>query len=322
MKLRIAFVFCLLSIFFRSFALKDVYLTISHKLGDIPFAFNQLYTNNLGQSYDISRIDYYLSSIKITHDGGQIMELGANKHVLVKGTANLVNNLGSFDVDVVEAITFSVGVHPSLNNEDPGAQPNSSPLFFQSPSMHWGWASGYFFVCLEGTAGTSFISTYQFHCLWNENYFEQTIEVQGIENEDGAVYIHLDADYNEALKDVDVAAHPTHHGNNLGDLQVLQNFRDYVFSAGSGELLSAESYHNFNISIFPNPTNDIVNISFSGVVNQPLQIIVYDIYGRQVADVESSVSTTLDFAHLSAGVYMVQVSNEKGLVEQIRILKK
>ena len=41
--------------------------------------------------------------------------------------------------------------------------------------MHWGWTSGYRFVCAEGTAGASFNQTFELHGLGNTNYALQTI---------------------------------------------------------------------------------------------------------------------------------------------------
>ena len=248
---------------FAIFAQKDVYLTVSHKLADNPLVYNQTATNNLGHDYQLTRIDYYISSIKIIHDGEQEVVLPDSLHFLVKGSENSVNYLGNFDIQTIENIVFSVGVHPSLNNADPALQPAGSPLAFQSPTMHWGWASGYFFICLEGLCGVNSTLSLpiQLHALWNANYFEQSHEVGALENEAGDLFIHLDADYNEALRGININACPIFHGANEADLTVLNNFRDYVFSAGDGSLLhiiSEEQKHHF--TVFPNPVSDKLHL--------------------------------------------------------------
>ena len=51
-------------------AQKNVYLNISHILGTSDFTYNQTAQNNLTQNFKISRVEYYISSIIIIHDGG------------------------------------------------------------------------------------------------------------------------------------------------------------------------------------------------------------------------------------------------------------
>ncbi len=302
-------------------AQKDVYLTIAHKLGAENFAFNQPATNNLDHNFEITRVDYYMSSIKIIHDGGQVLSLHSSKHLLVKGDNLSVNYLGNFDVQAVEGITFSIGVHPSLNNADPTYQPINSPLYFQTPTMHWGWSAGYFFVCLEGKCGTTLPLTFQLHGLWNQNYFEQTVDVAGVENSNGSIIIPLNADYREALKNVNINNCPSQHGTNQSDLTVLQNFRDFVFSAGSVVSLGTDDLATeAEISFSPNPASDVLTIHVGGI-GAPVQIDVLDLSGRiqmQANMTESDLN--LDLSHLNSGLYLVRFV-QNGKINQSRFIK-
>jgi hypothetical protein len=320
MSFKIAFVFSFLSIFFSSFAQKDVYLTISHKIGELPFAFNQEHTNNLGQTFTITRMDYYISSIKIIHDGGQVIALDNSKHILVKASANIVDYLGQFDVNEVEAITFSVGVHPSLNNADPALQDPGSPLYFQTPTMHWGWTSGYFFACIEGIAGVNFVSVYQLHGLWNGNYFEQTVEVVGVENETNQLFLHLNADYKEALRDVNVVSVPQHHGSDLEDLKMLQNFRDYVFSAGTGELLSLDKKEFVDFQVYPNPTNGILSISCKGNFDPQSTVYFYDGAGTLIKSVSVTENMIVDLSDVASGIYYLFIESKRAILLQQKVI--
>ncbi|MBK9637722.1 MAG: hypothetical protein IPO63_07830 [Bacteroidetes bacterium] len=63
--------FALLFVISTTKAQQNVFLTITNKLGNTPFAFNQVAQNNLLQDFKITRMDYYISSIIIIHDGGQ-----------------------------------------------------------------------------------------------------------------------------------------------------------------------------------------------------------------------------------------------------------
>lgn len=304
------FLFCTVLLFSAfSQAQKSVFLTLSHKLGDNPFSFNQNTSNDIGHNYEFTRVDYYISGIKIIHDGGQSLILNTDKHLLIKAGTHSVNHLGDFDVENVEGITFSIGVHPSLNNEDPALQPSGTPLAFQSPSMHWGWASGYFFACLEGKCGTTLPLFFQLHGLWNQNYFEQTIAVQGSENDQNQIFIHLDADYNEALRGINLNACPTQHGTNQDDLTVLENFRDHVFSAGDGSLLNiASNYPKQSFSFYPNPVKNELNIQIENFDASKLVVQIVDLSGRILKSHKAhSENTNIALGEFNSGIYFVQI---------------
>ncbi len=72
------------------------------------------------------------------------------------------------------------------------------------------------------------------------------------------------------------------------------------------------------ISIFPNPTSDILNISLQS--NNIKQITVYSISGAQVMTAEDT--SELDISRLSSGIYLVRVMDEKKGVFFKRILKQ
>lgn len=308
------------------FAQKDVYLTISHKLGTEAFAFHQNTENSLGHTYNISRVDYYVSNLKIVHDGGTVTPVEA-MHLLVKGNSTYEQLLGEFDVENVEAITFSIGVHPSLNNADPSLQAIGSPLYYQSPSMHWGWSSGYRFVALEGKSGSNGITTYQFHGLWNDNYFEQTIAVSATANVNDEIFIHLDADYNEAVRGIDLLSGPLHHGTNEDDLTVLENFRDRVFTAGNGPALSFEQTElSFALSIHPNPTEGMLELqvdnSFQDFAAGFLQVDVCDLFGRVLNSTRIETSTLVDITNLPSGVYFLRIIEGSTVLANEKVIKK
>jgi hypothetical protein len=73
MKKQIIITIALMFIVMVSKAQKNVYFTITHKLSTSDFAFNQTAQNDLMQDFKITRVDYYISSIKIIHDGGMEM---------------------------------------------------------------------------------------------------------------------------------------------------------------------------------------------------------------------------------------------------------
>ena len=170
-----------------AFAQKNVTLTIKHMLGTSPFTFNQAATNNIADNFSITRVDYYLSGFTIIHDGGMQTIVPANTILFVRGGANHVASLGTFNVTNIEGIKFSVGVNANVNaTMEPATA--AYPLDFTT-NMWWGWASGYRFVALEGKSGTSLNQSYQYHGLFDPNYFEQTVMVNGVNSSNGSMRI-------------------------------------------------------------------------------------------------------------------------------------
>jgi hypothetical protein len=296
---------------FGANAQKNVTLTIKHMLGTSPFAFNQAATNDLNNNLDVSRIDYYMSGFTIIHDGGMQTPVPASTIVFVEGDNNLVAGLGSYNVTSVEGIKFSIGVPAAVNNLDPAQWTAPHPLSPKSPSMHWGWSAGFRFVAIEGKAGSSLSTTYQMHGLGNANYFQQTVMATGVTS-GNEVLINLDADYTEALKGIDVTQGPIDHGVDATDLDVLKNFRDFVFSPGTGFTPTAVS--NFekeiDLNIFPNPSTGNVRITLDNTGKTVVTSAqVFDISGRMINEI-SLVNQNEANVHFDAkGIYFVRLNS-------------
>lgn len=64
------------------------------------------------------------------------------------------------------------------------------------------------------------------------------------------------------------------------------------------------------VSIYPNPTSGVVNISNDNFTNNTIE--VRDLAGRVVLSTSASTKTTIDLTGNTAGVYIVKVYNENG----------
>ena len=70
------------------------------------------------------------------------------------------------------------------------------------------------------------------------------------------------------------------------------------------------------VSVYPNPTNGVVNISNAQGSENEIQVL--DITGKVVIAKTVSTSTSFDLSQFGTGVYIVKVSNENGqLVERV-----
>lgn len=292
-------------------AQKNVTLNITHKLGANNFAFTQAGKNDLNHDFKITRVDYYLSGFTIIHDGGMQMVVPVGKYILAKGNGNVSASLGSFNVTNVEGIKFHVGVEAPNNNADPTQWLAPHPLAPQSPSMHWGWTSGFRFIALEGNAGATFNTTFEMHGLGNANYFEQTVMANGV-NTGTNVAINLDADYNQALKGININAGPIDHGVNATDLTVLQNFRDRVFKASVNAPASInDALSNLGVTIYPNPSSGNIILEINNTDKNVTTANVIDVTGKIMQSINVAGKKISNITIGSKGLYFVQLVNEQ-----------
>lgn len=301
-----------------SFAQTNVYFKITHKLGSQPFAFNQAATNNLGNIFNVSRLEYYISGIELVHDGGQITPV-TNTYILANASATTNELLGSFNITTLEAVRFAIGVDAATNHLDPAQYPASHPLAPKSPSMHWGWAGGYRFVAMEGKGGSSLTFTYEIHALDDVNYFTQTIPTAGMSNGNDLT-ISLNADYEQALKEINVSSGLVVHSSIGGAKTLLQNFSWSVFSSSEGNAamnVSEPLQTSTRITVAPNPAsrNQLVYID-----NLPENAKVYltDMTGRQ-HKVELN-NQHISVANLAPGIYILRIMAQDANVAIERLI--
>lgn len=260
-------------------AQQNVTLKINHLLGASPFAMNQTTNNDLNNQFNINRLEYYISEIKLTHDGGQITSV-PNTWILVDAAQTVNSPLGSFNITTLESVTFSIGVESPINNADPNLQAAGHALAPKSPSMHWGWAAGYRFVAIEGNTGTNLNQIWQIHALGNRNYTSQTVITSG-RSTNGSLEIILDADYTQALSAITVDGNLLYHGEFNEAVSLLSNFKLNVFTQSTVGLKENSEQVSFKIS--PNPSNGEITLH----LNRPSQNVNYqvlDVNGRKVVN--------------------------------------
>ena len=73
---------------------------------------------------------------------------------------------------------------------------------------------------------------------------------------------------------------------------------------GTCPTASVDDQNQLDISIYPNPTSDIVYID--GNYTQ-LKVVVYDMLGKQVMN--KSITNSIDISQLEKGVYILQLSD-------------
>jgi len=300
---------------FSAYSQSDVYLKINHLLGTSPFAFNTTVSNNLSHNFNINRMEYYISSISISHDGGTVTNI-SNTWILANASTPVNELLGNYNIKAIESISFSIGVETPENHNDPSLLTASNPLAPKSPSMHWGWAAGYRFVAMEGMAGTTTPNqVFELHGLGDVNYFSQTILTSGTSDANGLV-VELNADYEQAIKSINVASGVVSHGEINEAKDMLENFRDNVFTATASTVAVDEITKDDNhIKMYPNPkrNGEALTFKYNGnLINPTIEIV--DLSGRVIAIQKLDNSNQFIFNGLEKGVYFVNLKSVNGEV--------
>lgn len=291
----------------------NVSLQINHLLGNESFAMDMPGKNNLGNDFEYTRVQYYISEITLIHDGGVRTPI-TDTWLLVSAEENTAVDLGMHDVTNLEKITFYIGVDPDHNHLDPATWPSGHALAPVFPSMHWGWAAGYRFIALEGNGGPSFNQNFQLHGLGDRNYFQTEVEMD-LTAENNALNVVLDADYAKALENINVNSGVIVHGETLEAKEAIENFRDYVFSKGAATSSTKVVTNDTQMDVFPNPaTGGTFTLVFNNNKSTSLDLSILDIAGKEIerrVNVTASGSQTFNIS--MPGLYTIRVISDRGI---------
>jgi len=90
-------------------------------------------------------------------------------------------------------------------------------------------------------------------------------------------------------------------------------------------VLGTNAFANINLEMkaYPNPTTANLNLKISNYTTENLYYQVYDISGQIINQQKiTSEETTISMDNLSAGNYIVQVSNNEKMLKTFKIIKK
>ena len=287
------------------FAQSDVYLKITHKLNDNPFTTSVVGTNNEGDDFTIDRLQYYVSGIKLIHDGAQETTIDST-YFLVDAEDQTNISLGSYSITSLESIKFSIGVDADANHLDPSLYDMSHALAPKSPSMHWGWSAGYRFIAIEGESNSQ---SFELHGLGDANYFEQSITTSG--SVDGTdLNIHIQGDYEESLKDIVLSSGVISHGETGEAKDAVLNFKTNVFSEFKEDVIKGiQNKYSNDFEIYPNPTNGSKIITLVGEWINGV-ITIQDITGSIVVSKNISNNASISISDLNTGIYFVKLTTD------------
>ena len=291
----------------------NVKLHMDQQLAGEPFAFNVATQSDMGYAFEMTRLQYYVSEIKLVHDGGIVTPV-TDLYLLVDPAVVSEFELGTYDITTLEKIEFSIGVDNAHNHLDPASYPNGHPLAPQNPTMHWGWTSGYRFIAIEGFAGAdsnSLTNNYQIHTVGDQNYKNISLDVSGDLYGD-ILEIHIQADYEKFLNNLDVSSGLISHASTGASKIVAENTRA-LFSAPSVTSVIDPSIKG-SLVMFPNPANNQSTFFVDMPGYRNIKCTVIDLAGHVVStrQLEGSTQSFVLETVWQPGIYFVRLtSNDK-----------
>ncbi len=124
-----------------------------------------------------------------------------------------------------------------------------------------------------------------------------------------AYFATVDENWNSAYPYV---VGPTFYGN-ATNRQVTSITEATTVYTGATPITEAE-FKNMNISIFPNPSSDLVAIQISGLVTEDIELELLDITGKIIKSTTLRAGSTMayfDVQTVYSGTYLIKFSNER-----------
>lgn len=77
----------------------------------------------------------------------------------------------------------------------------------------------------------------------------------------------------------------------------------------------------YDVKVYPNPTNDFVNIEFPHSINRKYNLSLYSLDGKLIKEIELNDSYKLDLSDIKSGVYICQIQSDNQ-IKTVKILKQ
>ncbi len=269
--------------------------------------------------YKLTRLQYYVANITITHDGGQ--KTSATDLYLLTGPATSLYTIGNYNIQNVESIEFYIGVDSKVNHGDPTLYPAGNPLGPQNPSMNWGWTAGYRFAAIEGYSDSGnglYADKFEFHAIGDALFTKISLNATSKKDVNGNLVIELNANYNKLFSTVNLKGGMIVHGSQSPNTIIMSNFKDVFTSA------SVTSTHEYNLDNFSttyaNPTHQAV-INYNGQ-NDNLKFELLNTLGEVVYKTENLAKNGVISlpARLQSGLYILSFSNAENQVYRNKIV--
>jgi hypothetical protein len=127
----------------------EVKFEFTSKVGNDNLILNtSTYTNAAGNTYKVTKFNYYITNIKLNkQDGGQFAETESYHLLKQSDPATLTFDISDVPNGTYKSVTFMIGVDSTRNVS--GAQTGALD---PANDMFWSWNTGYIMLKMEGTS--------------------------------------------------------------------------------------------------------------------------------------------------------------------------
>ena len=174
-------------------------------------------------------------------------------------------------------------------------------------------------------AGTSYSDNNFSNLTTSGTYYDTLQNANGC---DSVIILHFNVTFNDTIFINDTICEGMTYqdfGFNVSATGIYTQYLQNIFDCDSTVILNLEVVEcagikqlridNGQLTIYPNPTNDILHIVYTGATHAlPVQIEVYNIAGQSVGEnlrvCPNDNDTTIDISHLANGLYFLKIGNK------------
>ena len=276
-----------------------------------------------GVEMSIDFFNYYISNLHLIYDGGLDMDL-SDTVFLIKMDLNRLD-LGVLNVSTISQVNFGVGVPYALNHLDISKYPLEHPLSFQSPSMQWGWTSGYAHMIVDGKGDSNGDgvpdASFQLHNFGDLNYKNVLLPTVATQTNASTLDIYIYCNVDEWIFGNDPGSVGIIHGSTGINTNVMNNVENRtVFQSPSNAAIETNDILKGVLTSF-NSENS-VKVSWAELTNASSFSLV-DSNGKLIeTSTMENKHGEVTFSNISNGVYIFTAYSSTGdKLNQLRIVK-
>jgi hypothetical protein len=293
-------------------AQKNVFLNLHPVFSNQPFILLSNYQGNDGATVELEHFNYYVSDVKIIHDGGQELYLDASIWLVTPMQYNLY--LGFLEVNQIDSVLFTIGVPKPYNTQagamaqDISTYPETHPLSFQSPSMYWGWAFGYMHMIVGGKADSNNDQIpdayFELHNLGNNN--QQAVALPCVQTALGnQIDLNFTCHVDRWLNQMPLSTIGVLHGDTGLNAQILQNVNSQdVFTLAANAQISEITAYDLVQMIQDNQCIDL----HTDLPNRMTSLQIVSSSGKEFSKMIPEGDTQkINLDKLPSGMYFLQI---------------
>ena len=302
------------------YAQNSIKLELNHIFRGQPLVYNQSFTDYQDRAVNFYPVRYYMSSIKITHDGGQVTPLTG---IYILGEGNVTNYSidSTYDITSIEKIAFDIGVDYDANHGNTSNWSASHPLGPKTPPMDWGWPAGYFFLILDGkvdnTGDGSPNLSFQLECFGDDLLrtidpitFEEPITAINSE-----ITLPLYVNIERWFKQMDFETIGIQHGSGAPNISVVDNTNaQNVFTTSPAETVNITTQLDELAFISVDYRMPYAPTLFYKLPKSNYSLSIIDMSGRRMVD-EKNIGFEGNYfvkSELPTGIYFAIFTSEMG----------